>query len=430
MYGLLADKDKQQAIYQGLLGLGAGLIQGSGPSSAPQGLLGGVGQGFAGFQQGMQGYADRVQKNKMASVQMEEIEDQKRQREARAEALKTLSPEEQTAALLGGDQFWKAKYSQKDTRTPAQKNAEALGLTPGTPQYADYLRQATLPGQNSDTFETVQSPFGRGGIGQRNSRTGQVVNYQAPDQLTQLRQLDAYIEQLPMNSPVRPTYVALRDKLTNSKPLVNVDMGTGADKGLMGRYETAQGGYQSSSGALDKLEALSKVVDKVESGFGAETALEAQKLLARVGFNVDTEAIANAELLRKFSLDSVMDIVAQTKGAVSNKEMEMFLSAAPSLANSKAGNRKIVEYSRKMVERKRDLDSHMANWVRQNRDKSVFDYDAEMERKAAELRGQPMFGENDLMVLTGGGPGAGGSVLTPEVARQKSSDELRSVLGN
>lgn len=33
-----------------------------------------------------------------------------------------------------------------------------------------------------ETFETVDSPFGRGGVGQRNRQTGQIVNYQKPQE--------------------------------------------------------------------------------------------------------------------------------------------------------------------------------------------------------------------------------------------------------
>ena len=33
----------------------------------------------------------------------------------------------------------------------------------------------------TETFETVQDPFGRGGVGQRSSTSGRIVNYQAPE---------------------------------------------------------------------------------------------------------------------------------------------------------------------------------------------------------------------------------------------------------
>lgn len=41
---------------------------------------------------------------------------------------------------------------------------------------ARYIAQTT----NQPSFETVQNPYGRGGIGQRNSRTGQIIGYQGP----------------------------------------------------------------------------------------------------------------------------------------------------------------------------------------------------------------------------------------------------------
>ena len=127
MYGLLAPEDKQQALFQGLGGLGMGLLAGSAPSTTPKGMLGGIGQGLAGFNQGMQGHVQNVQRNKMAEVQMADLEQRRNETKARQEALANLPPEEQTAALLGGDAYWSSKFSTpKDNRTADQRNAEFL----------------------------------------------------------------------------------------------------------------------------------------------------------------------------------------------------------------------------------------------------------------------------------------------------------------
>ena len=429
MYGLLAPEDKQQAIYQGLLGLGAGMVQGSAPSTQPKGLLGGFGQGAMGFQQGLNNYAGGVQRNKMAEVQMAGLEDEKRRRAAQNEMIAQLPEAERLAAMAAPDAFVKAKFSTpKDTRTPEQRNAEFLHPNDPDAQRA-WLASTKAPAPKA-TFETVKNPYGRGGVGQRNSQTGQLVNYQGPDQLTELRRIDEYIENLPMDSPLRPQYVSMRDRVAGGKSLVNVDLGGGQKTSpeLMSRYEKANAGQQTAAASLDRLNAIEKVVRNVDSGWGGEAKVNAQKLLMRVGLDVDENQIANAELLQKFSIEAVMDIVQQTKGAVSNKEMEMFMNAAPSLSNTPEGNKRIIEYTKKMVERSKELESYMASKVRSNPNMSVFDYDAIRMQKEEDLRGRPLFDEKELLVLTGGPPLAGGNV--PENGGEKVDlDEMLKKFG-
>jgi hypothetical protein len=150
MYGLLAPEDKQQALFQGLGGLGMGLLAGSAPSTTPKGLLGGVGQGLAGFNQGMQGHVQNVQRNKMAEVQMADLEQRRNENKARQDALANLPPEEQMAALLGGDAYWSSKFSTPK-QTPAMLNAAAMGYKPGTPEYQGYLASVTQPSKDGRT---------------------------------------------------------------------------------------------------------------------------------------------------------------------------------------------------------------------------------------------------------------------------------------
>jgi hypothetical protein len=197
-YGLLAPEDKQQAVYQGLMGLGSGLLQGSAPSSTPKGLLGGIGQGLQGFQQGMQGYAGAMQKNKMAQVQMADLE-AKRKRQADMDAsraklmmtdpLKLSDPsslplimgasDDPVAAYLG---FQKANQPTGPQSSLAKLEADyRANLIPESVYKAALAKETTIPGQEPPaTYETVQNPFGLGGVGQINRKTGEIRNFQAP----------------------------------------------------------------------------------------------------------------------------------------------------------------------------------------------------------------------------------------------------------
>lgn len=196
-YGLLAPEDKQQALYQGLMGLGSGLLQGSAPSSTPKGMLGGIGQGLQGFQQGMQGYAGAMQQNKMAQVQMADLE-AKRKRQADIDANRAklmmmdptkLSDPSSLPVIMGASDDPVAAYTsfQKASQPTGPQSSLAkleadykAGLISEPVYKAGLAKATTIPGQEAGTYETVQSPFGLGGVGQINRKTGEIRNYQEP----------------------------------------------------------------------------------------------------------------------------------------------------------------------------------------------------------------------------------------------------------
>ena len=183
-YGLLAPEDKQQAIYQGLLGLGAQLSNASGPSDKPRSLLGAVGQGLQGFQQGMQGYAGAMRQDKMAQVQLAGLEAQKRQRDSQMELIGQIKdPNERLRAMASPTEWVKAHYSQQKGPQSAlgKLHDDYVNGRIDEPTYRAGLTKATtIPGQETGTYETVQNPFGLGGVGQINRKTGEIRNFQAP----------------------------------------------------------------------------------------------------------------------------------------------------------------------------------------------------------------------------------------------------------
>lgn len=61
--------------------------------------------------------------------------------------------------------------------TPLQESA--LGAMEPSQAIATLGQYAFTPQEGADRFETVQDPFGLGGVGQRNTQTGEVINYQS-----------------------------------------------------------------------------------------------------------------------------------------------------------------------------------------------------------------------------------------------------------
>lgn len=120
--------------------------------------------------------------------------------------------------------------------------------------------------------------------------------------------------------------------------------------------------YKSGAQAA-KIEAntiqMENLLDKVYTGWGSEAALEAEKLLEL--FGVKTSAPAK-EAFRSLAMNQILGFVANTKGAISDKEMEAFKSASPSLSNTRAGNKLILKVARKEAEYQRKLMEHFGKW--------------------------------------------------------------------
>ena len=62
-----------------------------------------------------------------------------------------------------------------------RKTETGYEFIPGGPADPAQAARLRAPEKPRDQFETVPNPFGRGGVGQRNKATGEIVNYQKPE---------------------------------------------------------------------------------------------------------------------------------------------------------------------------------------------------------------------------------------------------------
>tara|TARA_R100001086_G_scaffold224699_1_gene142738 strand:- start:2282 stop:3898 length:1617 start_codon:yes stop_codon:yes gene_type:complete len=77
-----------------------------------------------------------------------------------------------------------------------------------------------------------------------------------------------------------------------------------------------------------------------EFGPFADSTLKARELISSLGYGnlLDAEgAIGPQKALRQLSMGFTMAIVSQTKGAISNREMELFINASPTLGSTYEG---------------------------------------------------------------------------------------------
>jgi hypothetical protein len=107
--------------------------------------------------------------------------------------------------------------------------------------------------------------------------------------------------------------------------------------------------------------------------------LKPKEILSELGFGdlLDAEgAIAPQKALRQLSMGFTMAIVSQTKGAISNKEMQLFINASPTLGSTYEGYMMQLRLLERVASRDKDF------------------YDAYLEKKSElidqDVRGQKM----------------------------------------
>lgn len=102
------------------------------------------------------------------------------------------------------------------------------------------------------------------------------------------------------------------------------------------RLETTLAEAQTLAASVPALKQTAALLDQVKTGFGAEAMTTAKRILGA--------DVSSAEQLQTLLGDQVMARVAQTKGAVSEKEMQLFQDYSANFAKTPDGNRKIVAW--------------------------------------------------------------------------------------
>ncbi|MCP4089617.1 MAG: hypothetical protein GY746_07470 [Gammaproteobacteria bacterium] len=127
----------------------------------------------------------------------------------------------------------------------------------------------------------------------------------------------------------------------------------------------AQGqGARSSIANYDRALAL---LEKIPTGALEETKVDVKRYAKAMGFDVDTDKIASAEELQTLLGDQVMARVAQTKGAVSEKEMELFKQYSANFGKTTEGNRAILTWAKAKAERDMEIAQLVRKMQRSNK---------------------------------------------------------------
>jgi hypothetical protein len=117
------------------------------------------------------------------------------------------------------------------------------------------------------------------------------------------------------------------------------------------RYGDSMAKLNEADEIIGNVNQMWNLVQNVESGSLAEWGLKFKKFANNFKFTFDRTDIANAEAMRSKGMDFILQLISNTKGAISEKEMEAFKQASASLANTKEGNEMILNLSRSVAER-------------------------------------------------------------------------------
>jgi hypothetical protein len=225
-------------------------------------------------------------------------------------------------------------------------------------------------------------------------------------------------------------------------------------KAMIANENTITEESRAASGVIDQVKYARMVAERIgESGYGPQEAflLPIKKILVGVGLDgmIDSSRVGDQILMNQLGIGFAMAIVGQTKGAISNREMEMFLAASPVLTSTYNGFMKQLDYLERIAKRsedyaiayseeadrleglkfskakqKRGLDRFAATWQRKN---PIFEPE-EFETLSGVARGEA----EAINKLGVGGAGAGiaeGFDVSDSIQQYKQIQAAKEITG-
>ena len=161
---------------------------------------------------------------------------------------------------------------------------------------------------------------------------------------------------------------------------------------------------KSQLNSIDQALIVSEKLTDENFGTIASNTLPFRKLLTELGVIDDSETIGDQELMLSLGTRFAMALVGQTKGAVSDREMELFIRASANLGQSLEGFKKQLGYLRKIA----DLQARFkTDFVRDAKEGKIYTSEMSDEEVASALRAyqedwqqqNPFLTEDDRAIL-------------------------------
>lgn len=109
-----------------------------------------------------------------------------------------------------------------------------------------------------------------------------------------------------------------------------------------------------------------RLLDNVKTGKGEQFFLDARKLAKTFGFEIGD--VKDAEQIRTLFGNFVMDRILQTKGAVSDKEMQLFSEYSANYGNTPEGNKQILQFAKGAYKRSSEISRMIRDMRKQGKD--------------------------------------------------------------
>jgi len=158
-----------------------------------------------------------------------------------------------------------------------------------------------------------------------------------------------------------------------------------ADKEALKSINKESDAYEAKSRASDQIRdqvnqayILANEIEEAGGKFGpfSRSLLGVRELISGLGFGEQLlgeseAAIAPQKALNQLSMGFTMAIVSQTKGAISDREMKLFISASPTLGSTKEGYMKQLELLERLAVRDKDFYKDYVNKMIELEDQGV-----------------------------------------------------------
>ena len=186
----------------------------------------------------------------------------------------------------------------------------------------------------------------------------------------------------------------------------NINLGAGGnelDKKRAGKIADAEAKWQEESDAATALRdqvliARNLATELGPEGFGPVDSLTMglRGLMIDLGMGnlVDTDKLATQQALTQTSIGFVMALVGKTKGAISNKEMEIFFQASPTLGSTYDGYMRMLGYMDRIAELSERYNTEWQAKSVELQGKSISEINAEFAKFKTDFKAKP---ENRLI---------------------------------
>ena len=202
-------------------------------------------------------------------------------------------------------------------------------------------------------------------------------------------------------------------EIKSPQSVTNIDMGNASDldkeraKNIAKTEQTWQVEADGATGVRDQILYARSVAEELgPDGFGPVEQFTApiRTALVDLGFGniIDISKLSDQQLLGQLGTSFAMALVGKTKGAISNREMDMFLRASPTLGATYEGFMKMLTYLDRIAERSEKFNEQ---WNQKSielakANASIAEIQGALASFKSEFRGaNPLFDEQEFAEL-------------------------------